>query len=47
METKEGLLERLAYMWAAASSSCGGDLPRILEEIREIEKKLAAFEETP
>ena len=46
MAPKEALLERLQYLWASASSSCGGDLPRIIEEIREIEKKLAALEET-
>ena len=43
---KEALMERLQYLWAAASNSCGSALPHVLAEIKDIEKKLSELEET-
>ena len=40
MKTKEQILERLQFLWAQASNSCGKAVPAVLEEMKDLEKQL-------
>ncbi len=42
--TKEQVLERLQFLWAQASNSCGKVLPPVLAEMKELEKQLEELE---
>jgi uncharacterized protein YoaH (UPF0181 family) len=46
LTTKEQLTERLQKLWVQATSSCGKATPQVLDEIREIEKRLDALDDT-
>jgi len=43
--TVQQLTERLQKLWVQATASCGSATPQLVEEIRELERKLKEEEE--
>jgi hypothetical protein len=43
--TAQQLTERLQKLWVQATASCGSATPKLVEEIRELERMLKELEE--
>jgi hypothetical protein len=44
-ESEKEIIERLNRLWMQATASCGSATPQIVEEIRELERKLKELQE--